>query len=249
MAGKGLAIPDVASYPALRGDAAAVMEVFQENLGGETITERDLDSIKMPSGGSQVWDIPSIDGGRADKFLEGVVLWHSMPRAYWATRQLTGQPPQCRSKNSRDAYGDPGDQLGNHGACLRCPMAQWGSAPPRDDGTPSNGQACKQMKQIFLLMEDSFLPRVLTLPPTSLDPAKKFFLGLANAGHAHYEVSIRIGLEQRKAGNTPYSVATFELAGALDDETKTAVASYREAILPMIQSREVTADDVQAAAA
>lgn len=237
----------ISNYPALRGDPAMLLEVFQENLGGETITDRDLDAIKMPSGGGLSWDVPSIDGGIATKTLSGVVIAQFMRRAYWPTRDLSGAPPQCSSPNASDGYGDPGDKLDNIGACLQCPFAQFGSAPDRDDGTPSNGQACKQMRQVFLLMDDNILPRVLTLSPTSLAPSKTFFLQLAGAGHRYYAVTVNIGLEKKTAGNTPYSVATWALGAPLGEDEAKKVADYRDAILPMISRRQVTAADAQAA--
>jgi hypothetical protein len=159
------------SFPALRNDPALMLEVFQENLGGETIGSRDLDNIKIPSGGGTSWEVPSIDGGIAAKTIEGVVVQHGLRRAYWASRKVTNQPPQCRSDNSRDAIGDPGSNLGPNrdgvGACLECPLAEFGTGVD-ENGQANNSQACKQMRQVFFLMSDGLLPRVVTLPPTSL---------------------------------------------------------------------------------
>jgi hypothetical protein len=234
------------SFPALRNDPALMLEVFQENLGGETIGSRDLDNIKIPSGGGTSWEVPSIDGGIAAKTIEGVVVQHGLRRAYWASRKVTNQPPQCRSDNSRDAIGDPGSNLGPNrdgvGACLECPLAEFGTGVD-ENGQANNSQACKQMRQVFFLMSDGLLPRVVTLPPTSLAVSKTFFLQLANNGIPYHHAVVELSLEKQSGGQYPYSVARWKLVRIIADDEQPQLDAYRAAILPMLAARPVTGAD------
>ena len=67
------------------------------------------------------------------------------------------------------------------GACQACPLAKWDSA--QDGGA---GQACKQVKQLFMLRGESMLPEVVSLPPTSLKAARQSSVKLTTQGIPYY---------------------------------------------------------------
>src|SRR5438105_3518535 len=85
------------SLPALASDPRAMLAVITENLGGDKITERDLDRIKMPSGGGLAWEVPGLgDQPDSEKTIEGVIVYHKTTRAYWPGDYEGGnEPPQC----------------------------------------------------------------------------------------------------------------------------------------------------------
>ncbi len=66
------------------------------------------------------------------------------------------------------------------------------AAPPPSGG---RGQACKQIKQLFLLRGSLLLPEVVTLPPTSLKAAKQYLLKLTSQGVPYYAVVTRIDVK------------------------------------------------------
>ena len=106
-------------------------------------------------------------------------------RVYYASKDAGNVPPDCSSIDGRIGVGKPG------GDCAACPLAQWDSAP--DGGA---GQACKQVKQLFMVRGASMLPEVVSLPPTSLKAVRQFFLKLATQGIQYYQCILRIELDK-----------------------------------------------------
>lgn len=221
----------VKDYPALRSDPGRVLAVLQENMGGEKITEFDLDRIKIPTGGSTFWEIMTIDGVMADATVEGVVVLTKNVRAYWPGAMEDGSgndPPQCSSPDAITGEGDPG------GSCDTCPYAQFGSGRPGRE----KGQACKQMRQLFLLTPHSMLPMVVTLPPTSLAPARKYFMRLAAQQQLYYwQMTTRLTLEKVQGEGVAYSRAVFQPGTPLTEADAAAVTAYKNALEPILARR------------
>jgi len=221
-------------YVALRSDPGEALAILRENMGGETITEFDLDRVKIPTGGGGFWEVPSMDGTEAVKTIEGVVIITKNVRAYWPLGMEEGSgsdPPQCSSPDAITGEGDPG------GSCELCPFSKFGTGRPGRE----SGQACKQMRQLFLLLPGSVLPTVLTLPPTSLAPARKYFMRLASAQQTRYWQTItKISLEQVDGPNAKYSRAVFSQGDALNAADAEAVSAYRSALEPVIAARKPT---------
>lgn len=220
----------VKDYPALAGDPTKLLDALRENMGGERLTEFDLERVKMPTGGGNFWEVPSIDGPKAEKVLEGVVVLTKNVRAYWPVAMEEGSgsdPPQCASADAVIGVGDPG------GSCEACPFAQFGS---HRDG---RGQACKQMRQLFMLTEASMLPIVLTLSPTSLAAARKYFMRLASATPPRYywETTTKVSLEAASSGGNNYSRAVFSLGSALNEVDGAAIKRYKDALEPVLVAR------------
>jgi hypothetical protein len=233
-----VALSDVVKdYPALRGDPTVSLAVLRENMGGEKLTEFDLDRVKMPAGGGKFWEVPTMDGDKAEPVLEGVVVITKNVRAYWPRSVDEGdgnEPPQCSSPDAIHGVGDPGI------ACDECPYSRFGSSTKEG----SKGQACKQMRQLFLISERSVLPLVLTLPPTSLAAARKYFMRLAShSGIYYWATTTKIALEQADGPAGKYSVATFSQGNPLAEADVAAITKYREALEPIIAARLPDAAD------
>lgn len=233
----------VKDYPALRGDPTQALAVLRENMGGERLTEFDLDRVKMPAGGGKFWEVPTLGDVESAKEIEGVVVITKNVRAYWPFGIDEGsgnEPPQCASADAIIGIGDPG------GDCETCPFAQFGSSTKEG----SKGQACKQMRQLFVLSPRSVLPLVLTLPPTSLAGARRYFMRLAShSGIYYWATTTKIGLEQADGPAGKYSVATFSQGTPLTDADALAVTTYRDALTPIITARMPDAADVGTATA
>jgi hypothetical protein len=227
MAGKEL-VPIVDAYPALAGDAAGVIETMRENLGNAKLSAFNLDRIKMPSGGGIAWEVQTLEGPSPEKALTGIIVYHRDVRTFWRSEYSgEGNPPDCSSDDGLHGFGDPG------GDCSACPFAQF-------DSGRNGGQACKQQKQVFLLMGDSMLPAVVNLPPTSLRPYRDFMLRLGSARILYRHVEVRIGLDKVQGGNVPdYSRATIAMTRRLNESEALLVDGYHSMISDIVAATPV----------
>lgn len=150
--------------------AALNLDTLVANTGG-TLHEFDLDRAKLTSGG---WELPSLDGTAHCGALTGVIVYWRDCRARWEGE--LGGVPVCYSKEAKIGTGIPG------GDCASCEYAQFGS------DAAGRGQACKLMRQLLVLLQGELLPKVATLPPTSISPCRKYFLRLASVGKPIWSV-------------------------------------------------------------
>ena len=212
-------------YAILKTGIEALPDILRENIGSEGLSSFDLDRIKIPAGGMQAWSIPGVDGEEVVKEFTGVVIYHKLGRALWKDSLEDsggGSPPDCSSDDSITGIGDPG------GDCAKCSFAKFGSDPKG-----GKGQACKQVKQLFVIRENALLPVCLSLPPTSLMPAKKFLLRLASNGLPYYGVLVRFGLEKVNNGSgIEYSRVVLNTAARLTAEQAAQFKQYSLSLRP-----------------
>lgn len=110
--------------------------------------------------------------------------------------------------------------------CLKCPKNEWGSAPKRQDGTPSKGKACTDTKRVAIvpanasavdtdMLMNAMLggPMLLRIPATSLDPMATYGTRMANQGYQYYAVITRISFDPAEA----YPKFKFEPVRPLSD--------------------------------
>lgn len=215
------------NYAALQMNALELKEVLQENLGGEAISAFELDRVKVPSGGGATWEVPTLEGVEDAKAIEGVVIYFKNQNAYWKEK-YDGQnnPPDCVSNDGMVGIGTPG------GDCAVCPLNAFGSE--------GKGKACKNMRTLFILREGDVLPLVLTLPPTSLKDARKYFLRLASKGIPYYGVITEITLDKDKNENgITYSKAKLSLKGRLDPDTVKKLKAFQDSLKPALDAVRV----------
>jgi hypothetical protein len=216
---------------AFHTDLDAINAALSTNIGAGGLSEFDLPRIKMPAGGGLQWAVPTLEGEAMEPSIEGVIVLARDTRAYYSQPiSETGgsQPPDCWSADGTTGSGKPG------GACLACPLARYGSAQG------SRGQACKQIKQLFVLRGSLLLPEVVTLPPTSLKAAKQYLLKLTSQGVPYYAVVTRIGLERtRNAQGIAYSRAVLSFVRRLAPEEVGRAREYHEMLKPLVQRMTV----------
>lgn len=237
----GAELVPFSEYAIAKRDTSELLDTIRENVGGGAITPFDLDRVKIPTGGGKLWSIPSIDGEPEDtRQIDGVIVYHREPRAYWPTAfSGAGNPPDCSSQFGDFGVGNPG------GDCAACAFSQWGSAPLREGQTESRAQACKQMKLTFVLRDDALLPLALFLPPTSLVPMRKYLLGLASRGQHYSSVLTRFTLDNATSdGGIDYSVVKLQRLDTLDDASAARVREYSMAIRNVLDVVEITEADV-----
>ena len=221
MSNKNELVPIEQQYPVLGPDGAGFLEVMQENLGGEGLSPSDLEVIKVPSGSSPVFMVQTLAGEEPVKELVGIIVHTDIGRAYWSQPMGEGetQQPDCQSSDGIEGEGTPG------GPCADCEFSQFGSDP---DG---RGQACKQVRRLFLLREDCSLPSLLRVPPTSLKAARKYLVSLGSRGVSHLGVVTRITLEKTKnPAGTEYCRLVFNPGGQLTADQAAAVRGYAAAL-------------------
>jgi hypothetical protein len=208
-----------------------IREAMAANLGGEAVSAGDFERIRVPAGGGAAWTVQGLDGEEVLKEVAGIVVAWRDTRAYWSLpmEQSEGSmPPDCYSLDARTGTGKP------CGDCHKCPLAQFGS----DAGGP--GQACKLVRQLFLIREENLLPEIVNLPPSSIKPARQYFLRLASKGLPCYSVITRIGLEKTKnAQGIVYSRATFASGGRLSAEQARRAKEYAAMIEPFLKAARV----------
>jgi hypothetical protein len=184
-----------------------IREAMQANVGDSGLTAADLERIKIPAGGGTAWTVHGLDGEEMLKELSGIIIAWRDTRAYWKVpmEESDGSmPPDCYSLDARTGNGEPG------GNCHTCAQAEFGSDPKGE------GQACKLVRQLFLIREDNLLPEIVHLPPSSLKPVRQYFLLLASKGVPCYSVITKIGLEKSKnSQGIVYAKATLTSGGRL----------------------------------
>lgn len=218
------------SYAAVKMNVD-VTEVIKTNLGNIKISPLDLDQIKIPAGGGTTWTYETIDGEEETKAVEGIIVYTTTTRVYWATsfeESGGGSPPDCVSIDMVHGRGEPG------GLCPQCPLSEFGSA--KND----RAQACQERRFIFIVLPNAALPYVINLPPSSLNPSKKYLLRLASNGVNFYERISRIELETDKnADGIKFSKAKFSVAGPVPNPE--FWKEYSKKIAPMLQA---TAEEI-----
>ncbi len=183
----------------------AVMAAFAVNCASGSITEFDLPRIKVNSG-TALWLIPGLEGDTTAQSIEGVVVPARDTRVYYKSKDAGNVPPDCSSIDGVHGKGDPG------GECAGCPLAQW-------DSGENGAQACKQVKQLFMLRGASMLPEVVSLPPTSLKAIRQFFLKLATQGIQYYHCILRVELEKaQNAQGKVYGKAVLKFVRKLSPD-------------------------------
>lgn len=225
------------NFLALRMSRDEVSDLVKANLGGATVDASLLDRVKMPSGGTTVWEVPTMDGEEHVKVLEGVIIRWGTVRVYWKDKYGEGEagaPPNCTSQNGVVGVvgEEPGESLG--GECAACPLNEFGS------GHNGRSKACTEMRQIFLLPEDSIIPIVINATPGSLRPLSQYFMRLLRAGVKSTAVVSKLALEKdtNKDGQG-FSKILPSSGSRLDPEAAARIEALAYELEPLF-NREVT---------
>jgi hypothetical protein len=187
--------------------AELVAEVFEGQDGRLSIT--DMVRITVPDGKSVAFTV----GEDAEKTVRGIVLVHQPRRKYWVKALEDsggGERPDCKSLDGITGIGmyGLGSEENPTGSCADCPMAQWHKdADGKNIATP-----CKQEEVLLLLVGDSALPYVVTVPPTSLTALRNYWKRelFAKSMVSLVEVETEIGLTKAEnAAGLVYNQLTF----------------------------------------
>jgi hypothetical protein len=234
MASTDLIVPgDESPYALLRMDGNDALDLIKDALGGDSLSVRDLDRIKVPSGGGVAWEIPSLDGTEVTKSLKGVIIHKATRRVFWDRPygeevdddDENGGKPACQSYDGDHGIGNPG------GDCATCPLNEWESA---ENG---KGKACRESRQLFILTEGEMLPITLTIPPGSLGAFREYTLRCLKSQKPMGSLVTEFTLDTAvggKDGKTKFSKVQFARAGELAPEAVARVKAFENALMPAI---------------
>jgi len=202
-------------------------EVIEENIG-ESLSVTDLMSISVPSGGGTTWEFVDLDGSHELKELEGIIIYWKDVRAYWEKKfDGDNSPPDCFSDDNKVGAGDPG------GPCVKCPYSKFDTA----DGGKGAGQACKQIRLVFMVRESDMLPFVVRIPPTSYKGMKSYFMQLAGRGKLYHSTISKLTLGKDKSkGGIVYSKVLPVKGADLNAEQKARTSSYSRSMRSVFDS-------------
>lgn len=232
-------------YPVLAGESDAMLAAMEANLGGERVTQFDLDRYKVPGGGGLVWTSDD-ELAAPTKELSGIILNHRLVRTYWDTSLGStggGTAPTCYSDDSITGFGDPG------GSCAGCQLATFGTAV-KEDGSEGRGQACKQSRLIFLLQPGETLPVVVTIPPSSLQAMKRYLLRLVKRSLPVTAVVTTLSLAKDKNGDgIEFARVTPHVAGMVSEDDRPKVTALAAQLAPVFsavrQDQDTSGVDLQ----
>lgn len=199
----------------LSGDLAEAIAEEMDGLGAIP-----FDRVKIPSGGGLAFEVPGEDEESPEMTQElvGVILFHHPVNAYWKDKfSGSNEQPDCSSMDGKQGVIRETGEIAN---CSCCPHNKFGSG---ENGT---GKSCKNVHRVYILREDSPVPLILSLPPTSLKYMRDYIAKriLLN-GMRCYDAITKIMLKKEKnSAGIAYSRAAFTFAGKLPDDKRAAAA-------------------------
>jgi len=226
-------------------DLAAIVETYEY-----FVTQQKEDPelkiptyrAKIPSGGGKAFDIITGDNefDTSVQTFRGVVANFHNCNALFGDSDNMNDPPVCQSP---DGYEGIDASTGEVCTCAGCPHNQWGT-----DKKGGKGKACKNMRRLYIMVEGSDMPIVMTLPPTSIAGWEKYksaTLGVQR--RSPQEVITEFSLtSQANSQGIKYSVAQFKAVGVVGNETRMAIKALGSG---EVYDRSVGNDDYNTAGA
>lgn len=211
-----------------------LMDLLRENVGDQ-ISVFDFAKLTVPPGGGDHWSIPTADGTKMEKEVEGVILMRKSGKAYWRLSlddSTENTPPDCSSDDGQVGIGEPG------GVCATCPLNQYETA------AKGKGKACKDKCDIFLLTKTGILPLVIQVPPTSLKNFKQYGMLLLDAGKDISKVLTKLSLSVETKSGKKTAIIQFRSGGDVDPSMYPFVAEYKRSLKAMVEANPAAQDPV-----
>lgn len=174
--------------------------------------------------------------GNAHDELRGVMLCKQKVRALWKQGENV---PLCSSLDCITGV----DRDGKKRPCDGCPHDVWGSAS--DNTEERRGKACKEMRRIYLVEKDGFLPILVTLPPTSIKPWDDFNSARATMGISDLSAEVILRLVPAKTNSFTYSVVVPKNGSKIPPAEILRFYQLRQKFVEAWSKAEITADDYE----
>lgn len=211
------------------------LTMLHEELEG--MGQVSFDTVKTPSGGGIMFEVPSDDPENPDaaKELVGVIVAHHPMNAFWFDKYSGGNSqPDCSSADGKTGLITQTGELIN---CATCPRNQFA-----DDGS---GKACKNMHRLYILRDGEILPVIFNVPPTGLRDLKDYLAKrVVMKGKRAAQVITKITLKKASnASGIAYSKPVFSKVGDLTPAQFAALKPTIDAVQAM--TRAVPVVDVE----
>jgi len=205
-----------------------------------------LPQIGILHAGALLFKIPSDEIGDTEtvESFEGIIIDHHPCNARWKesfAKSGGGVPPICASLDGRMGI----DEDGNTHNCSTCEHNQYGTGRD-DEGKPTRGKACKNMKRLHILFSGDELPHRLTLPPTSIGQADSLFSFLISKRIPMTTIPTRFSLADAVSSKKiHYSQIRFEpkLHEQIEMSQYLKIQSFLKNHLAQIRGQEIVAEE------
>jgi hypothetical protein len=226
---------------ALKVDIGRMQRAMEVNLGSGGLSTSMFPKVVVPSGGSTAWQVPTVSGEKNMDALVGVIIYSQPAKAYYKIPYeeagATKTPPDCASLDGMVGIGDPGGQ------CFKCPLNQYGSA------TKGKGKACADLRLLFMLGQDSILPMMIKLPPTSVTHLDTYMARLAGTLDTYTDVVTAITLKKdENSAGVKYSEAQLAMVRRLTDDEKKVVEYFHNLVKTLVVAQHDAGDGLNAEA-
>lgn len=214
-----LVVPTPDHYPVL-SDVDMTCQMIMEAAGTNGFGINDLDRVKVPTGGSTTWEVPTPEGVEPMKSIDCIIVAMHTNRAFWAPGNES-KTPDCASGDGIVGHGTPG------GDCRNCHWNKFGTGWD-DAGRAAKSKACKESRRLTFFTPGEFLPKTLMVPPGSLlrvdgekTDIQTYIRRLLSRGLPYWSVVTRIELVPMKSNNNkPYSIAVFSKVGDIPKDER-----------------------------
>ena len=203
-------------------ETSGYLNLSNFNINGEFLEElsgldNEFERIKIPAGGSTIFELPSGNPDEPDtvKEFSAVILYHHPMYIFYSSKYSgSSNPPDCLSVDGITGIGNPG------GNCINCPKNKFGSGE-------NGSKACKNKHQIYLLRENEMFPLILSLPTSSNNEFSKYIKRLLSKGKKSDKVVTKFSL--KKAVNKTgilYSQVQFAAFRDLNPKETEIIQNY-----------------------
>jgi len=214
-------LAQVPKFELVKMDAGNVGAALLENLGGQRISPFDFDRLSFPAAGATFWTIQNPLTGEAvvKKEITGVVFYYSSTRSYWAGEfSGTGAQPDCSSTDGISGQGIPA------GYCVACPQNKFGSR--------GRGKGCKESRELYILQEKTYLPLVVSVPPSSIKVFHNLCIALGVSGIKLHEGVVKFSLAvDKNADGIKFSKLQAMLIAKLPPEKCEYMQKFRDSFI------------------
>ena len=206
--------------------------------------------IKIPSGGGLAYEVEGEESEDVEykKEIQGVIVFTHRMSAWWRTSFGSANPdnpnrlPDCASMDGKTGISTQNGETITI-ECERCRYNQYGSGLD-SQGNPTRGKACKNMRRLYLLMDNDPNLYLLTVPPTSMKEVNKKLQRILAGGIPYTGLVVRLTLEKvQNAAGTDYSRIVLNKCAPLSPEAAAKAIAVRRQIKEQYATMAITMED------
>lgn len=210
---------EVGNQMAMSPEAQAEVDAFAAKGIGEEAKGLPITLPRLTIVHTGVAQFRNETDGDMYKSFNGVIVHVEQQRVWWKNKFGSAPKgektlPECFSRDL-DAP-DRDSKEPQSPKCGTCKQAQWGT-DIKPDGTPGKGQACKENRRLFVMIEGHSAPYWIPIPPSSLKSLGAYFLLLRDKKLGRpQEVVTRFALKNvDNADGIKYSELELSFVGKL----------------------------------